>query len=315
FAPRAVMDAKAAAKAKMMEEHRRLLYVALTRARDKLIVCGFENRRGVSPGSWYRLAQEAAKEIGVPLERDGETIRVLGDDHVDILAPAKQLALTLPQQKPWLRQPAPRDAPAPRLVRPFDAAGMDEPTTLSPFADNKRFRRGLLVHALLAHLPDVAQKDRAALAAQFLRARNIPQDEAEALVRETLAVLDNPKFAPAFAPGSRAEVAIVADLPEIGVNARVNGRIDRLAVSNDSVLIVDFKTNRPPPARQAEVSQLYRTQMALYRAGASRIFPGKRVACALVWTEGPTLMELSNNLLDAELREISARLDPAPPRS
>ncbi len=125
---------------------------------------------------------------------------------------------------------------------------------------------------------------------------------------ETLAVLNDPEFAAAFAPGSRAEIGLVADLPELGPGARVNGRIDRLAVTDDEVLIVDFKTNRPPPAAEADVAAVYRTQMALYRAAARKVFPGKRIACALVWTEGPRLMRLSDTLLDAELARISARL-------
>ena len=136
--------------------------------------------------------------------------------------------------------------------------------------------------------------------------QNIEGDDADGLVRETLAVLDDPVFAAAFAPGSRAEVAIVADLAELGPGARVNGRIDRLAVSDDAVLIVDFKTNRPPPTQEADVAPLYATQMALYRAAAAKIFPAKRIVCGLVWTEGPTLMELSNGLLDAEMA-VSAR--------
>ena len=166
------------------------------------------------------------------------------------------------------------------------------------------------MHALLAHLPEVAKEERAALARQFLRLRSVVVDEAEALVDETLRVLDDPAFAAAFAPGSRAEVSIVADLPELGHAARVNGRIDRLALTDDSVLIVDFKTNRPPPKREDDVAPLYLTQMALYRAAATKIFPGRRIACGLVWTEGPTLMALSNDLLDAEMTRIKARLDP-----
>src|SRR5262249_54533615 len=127
--------------------------------------------------------------------------------------------------------------------------------------------------------------------------------------------IDNPGFAAAFAPGSRAEVAIVADLSELAPNARVNGRVDRLVVSDDRVLIVDFKTNRPPPTRQEDVAQLYKTQMALYRAAAKKIFPDRRIVCGLVWTEGPTLMELSNEMLDAELARIPERLDPSGVRS
>ncbi|HJW41212.1 MAG TPA: double-strand break repair helicase AddA, partial [Rhizomicrobium sp.] len=315
-APRAVLAAKAAAKTRLLEEHRRLLYVALTRARDRLVVCGFEGKRGVRDDSWYALAKRAAEEIGVTLTRDGETIRLVGDVASD--APAAAVAEPSPAstvQPTWLTTPAPRDVPAPRLVRPFDAAGMNESATLSPFADNVRFRRGLLVHALLAHLPEVAKSERADLARQFLRLRSVPDDEAEALVRETLGVLDDPAFSAAFAEESRSEVAIVADLPELGAGARVSGRVDRLAVNGGSVLIVDFKTNRPPPKVERDVAPLYATQMALYRAAATKIFPGRRIACGLVWTEGPTLMGLSNGLLDAEMSRIRARLDPRDERS
>jgi ATP-dependent helicase/nuclease subunit A len=199
----------------------------------------------------------------------------------------------------------------PRLIRPSDAAGLEEPAVLSPAGARNaaRFRRGLLVHALLARLPDVEPAQRRAIALAFLKAREA--EDAEKLADETLAVLGDPAFAAAFAPNSRAEIAIVADLPEIGEGARINGRIDRLAVAGDDVLAVDFKTNRPPPARAEEVSTLYLAQMALYRAALAKVFPGKRVACALVWTQGPRLMPLCDALLDAEIARIRARLDAA----
>jgi ATP-dependent helicase/nuclease subunit A len=307
-APGAVRAAKDEATRQMLEEHRRLLYVALTRARDRLIVCGFEGRNGMKDGAWYRLAERAAKALGVALERGGETIRVFGEADELLAATTTRPEKQQPKQLDlWLRAPAPKDSPVPQLVRPFDAAGIDEPATFSPFAENRRFRRGILVHALLAHLPEVPFDRRAALARQFLRAQNITGDEAANLIRETLAVLDHLVFAAAFAPESRAEVPIVADLHQMG---RVNGRIDRLAIAADSVLIVDFKTNRPPPKTEDSVAPLYRTQMALYRAAAEKIFPGRRIVCGLVWTDGPTLMPLSDRLLDAEMGQIRARLDP-----
>ncbi|HEY0105994.1 MAG TPA: double-strand break repair helicase AddA, partial [Rhizomicrobium sp.] len=311
-APAAVKAAKDAARLRMLEEYRRLLYVALTRARDRLIVCGFENRTGIHADSWYALARSAAEKLGAKVLDDDEAPLVYGEAETAAAPTAGDAVAAMPLP-PWLRRPAPRDAPAPRLVRPFDAAGMDAPAMPSPFADSERFRRGRLVHALLAHLPEAPRADRAALAYEFLRRRNAV--DVEALVGETLAVLDDPAFAEAFGAASRAEVSIVADLPQLGAAARVNGRIDRLAVAGDRVLIVDFKTNRPPPAREQDVAPLYLSQMALYRAAAQKIFPDKRIACALVWTEGPTLMALSNELLEAELARIGARLDPGGERS
>lgn len=312
-APDSVKAAKAAAQQRMMEENRRLLYVALTRAKDRLYVCGFEGKRGVKPGSWYALARDAAQKIGVDLVRDDTTVKVLGDveDEPAVLISARPT--TTIDVPAWFARPAPRDRP--RVIRPFDAAGVDEPAVFSPLESNRRFRRGLIVHTLLARLPAIERSQRIAKAEKYLRAQRMHDDEVADLLGNILAVLDDSVFAPAFTPRSRAEVAIVADLPELGQNARVNGRIDRLAEADDEVLIVDFKTNRPPPKNEADVPRLYTTQMALYRAAAQKIFAGKRIVCGLVWTDGPTLMKLSNATLDAELGQIRTRLDPEGGRS
>ena len=98
--------------------------------------------------------------------------------------------------------------------------------------------------------------------------------------------------------------------PELGPGARVNGRIDRLAVTDKEVLILDYKTNRPPPESEAEVPKIYLAQMALYRAAAAKVFSGRRMVCGLVFTDGPRLLQLSDVVLDAQMAEISARLDP-----
>ncbi|MGD0144912.1 MAG: double-strand break repair helicase AddA, partial [Rhizomicrobium sp.] len=311
-APNAVKIAKAKAADEALREHRRLLYVALTRAKDRLYVCGFENKTGVKEGSWYELAQRAAQSLGKTVVRGDDTLRVIGDAELEV-APLSQSVeaprVTLPD---WARgKPLPEPS-TPRLIRPSDAAGLEEPGVMSPAGPKAaaRFRRGQLVHTLLARLPDIEQDRRRDIALAFLAARDVPPEEATALAEETLAVISDPRFAAAFAPGARAEVAIVADLPELGRGARVSGRIDRLAVSSDEVLAIDFKTNRPPPQRAEDVPVLYRTQMALYRAALARVFPGRRIACALIWTEGPRLMALDNALLDAETVHIRTRLDP-----
>ncbi len=302
-APEAVLAAKDTARQRMLEEHRRLLYVALTRARDRLYICGFEGKTGLKSESWYALAQSAAEAVGVRVERGDETIHVLGDTIEDATDAVESVAAQPVSLPSWTTAAAPAEIAAPRLIRPSDT-GDEEPAALPPQGAKsaQRFRRGLLVHALLARLPQVEPKRRQAVARKFLKGKA----DADSIADETLRVLDDPVFAPAFAPGSRAEVGIVADLPELGPGARVNGRIDRLAVTENAVLIVDFKTNRPPPAREADLARIYRTQMALYRAALARIFPRRRIDCALVWTEGPSLMPLSEDLLEAELRRIAA---------
>jgi ATP-dependent helicase/nuclease subunit A len=315
IAPEPVRHAKETAKAEALREHRRLLYVALTRARDRLCICGFANKNGIKPNSWYSLAEKAANEFELEVQREGEAIRVLGDadlETIDTRAPeGKKLAVPA-----WMTTHPEIERVRPRLIRPSDAAGMDEPPVLSPAgANTARFQRGILIHDLLRRLPDVDLERRRDIALSFLKARDVDMAQAEKLADETLAVLDDPQFAAAFAPGSRAEVAIVADLPQIGEGARISGRIDRLAISDSEILVVDFKTNRPPPDRAEKVSTLYLAQMALYREALAKIFPGRRIACALVWTDTPSLMALSEVLMEAEIRRIRVRLDSAAPRS
>jgi ATP-dependent helicase/nuclease subunit A len=304
-APEIVKRAKIRAEAETLREHRRLLYVALTRARDRLYVCGFENKKGVKEGSWYELARTAAQSLGVPVTRgDGEIISYgATTEERGVAAASAQKQPALPA---WTSEPAPPEPALPRLIRPSDAVGV-EPPAFSPLGAG-RFRRGLVVHALLARLPEIAPERRRAVALAFVQASGLAQPEK--LVDETLAVLDDPAFAAAFAPGSQAEAGLVADLPELGVGARVNGRIDRLAVSDECVLILDYKTNRPPPAREADVPPVYLAQMALYRAAAAKLFPGRRIVCGLVFTDGPRLLQLSDVVLDAQMAAISGRLDP-----
>jgi ATP-dependent helicase/nuclease subunit A len=119
-----------------------------------------------------------------------------------------------------------------------------------------------------------------------------------------LAVLDDTRFAPLFAPGSRAEVPIVGR-----INGRpLSGQVDRLVVTPEAILIGDYKTNRPAPLRLEEVPPGYVTQLALYRAVLTKLYPGRPIRAALVWTEVPDIMEIPSSALDASLTTLADRM-------
>ena len=82
------------------------------------------------------------------------------------------------------------------------------------------------------------------------------------------------------------------------------GQIDRLVVTGEEILIADYKTNRPAPTTLEAVPRPYKRQLALYRALLQRIYPGRPVRTALVWTEVPNLMEIPAAILDAELATL-----------
>jgi ATP-dependent helicase/nuclease subunit A len=151
------------------------------------------------------------------------------------------------------------------------------------------------VHSLLQTLPDVEPEARHAAAVRFVArpAHALTPDEQEAIVGETLAVLSAPESAFLFGPGSRAEVPLVGRVGD----AVISAQLDRIVVQDDAVGVVDFKTNRPPPARAEDVPEVYLRQMAVYRAALALVYPGKRIDCYLLWTDGARLMPLPAALL------------------
>lgn len=309
-APPVVKAAKRRMEEEILKEHRRLLYVALTRARDRLYVCGFQNKIAPRDLTWYRLAEAAAAELGTPLTRGETALRAFGHAGHD----ARETKLTpgeISSLPGWANRPAPPEQARPRLIRPSDAAEAGEGPGLSPLEGTKRFRRGEVAHTLLARLPDLSPDKRRDAALAYCEQNGFGAE----LAGEVMAVLEHADFAAAFGPDSQAEVAFQSGLPAFGEKALVTGRIDRLAVTPQQVLILDYKTNRPPPAREEDVDPVYLAQMALYRDGAARIFPGRRIVCGLVWTDGPRLLRLSDALLDGQIAALSARLDPEGGRS
>jgi ATP-dependent helicase/nuclease subunit A len=177
----------------------------------------------------------------------------------------------------------------------------DEPEVRSPFGSDggTRFHRGRLIHRLLQSLPNIAASKRNEAAARFLGRAGWGLSFAEqaAIAGEVSAILTDPQFAPIFGPGSRAEVPVVGQLGE----RILSGQVDRLLVTETEVLIVDYKTNRPPPRRAADVAPIYLRQMAAYRAALACIYPGRAIRCALLWTDAPRLMALEGALLDDAL--------------
>jgi ATP-dependent helicase/nuclease subunit A len=210
----------------------------------------------------------------------------------------------------WLLTPAQPEMSAESFVRPSDPADDDSRKVRTAESLTQRARalqRGTLVHRLLQSLPDIADLRRREAALAYL-ARNADgwsEEERQALAESTLALIADARFAPVFAPGSRAEVSIVGRLERPGGRpVLVSGQIDRLVVTANEVLIVDFKTNHAPPSRPDEAPRGYVRQLALYRAVLGKLYPQLPVRAALLWTETAELMEISVPALEAELASI-----------
>jgi ATP-dependent helicase/nuclease subunit A len=316
--PAAVAVARAAMLADTEDEYRRLLYVAMTRAADRLVVGGClpGNRNSVREHSWYDLIVKGLGNSGLHEQTietpDGPVKRYArpGDVAAPAGAPAVQAASAAIERPSWLQTPAPPEAPADRPLRPSDPADDSDHRVRTGESIQIRARalqRGTLVHRLLQSLPDLAAERRRDAALKYL-ARNAggwTDGDREALAEGVLGLIEDSRFAPVFAVGSRAEVSIAGRLERPRRPAAlVSGQIDRLVVTASEVLIVDYKTNHAPPSHPEEAPRVYLRQLALYRAVLGKLYPQLAVRAALLWTEAPELMEISAPALDAELASI-----------
>mgnify|MGYP001296052269 CR=1 FL=1 len=329
--PLALTAARAEAATREMAEYRRLLYVALTRAEDALIVCGAEQRlpgkdkpHARAEGCWYDLVGDALGPDLSPapaLGFAGEVLRWAKGAGVGAGAGigAAMAQAASPAEAATALAPLPPSAPPPRRLRPSAAHGVASQERAGPAAGPAEslspLMRGDLVHRLLAALPEVPEAARAGLAGRLLAfaAPGIGEPERAGVLAEAMGVLGHAPCAELFGAGSRAEVPVIGRLVAADGNlVEVSGRLDRLMVAGDRVILIDFKTDRVPPETPQAIAAGYVDQLALYGALLRRIYPRKQLEARLVFTRGPRVFTLEPQVLEAALARLLA--SPASPR-
>jgi len=279
-----------------LEEHMRLLYVALTRAADRLIVSGVMPKAKKDgsdprpPNCWHRIVEQAMTKIEAGPGENYVALRFgsAGD------APRKRAKekVTLPTiaVPDWALRPAPPEARPPRPLAPSAIAVDDDSAPPPSEAMRAAALRGTWIHQLLERLPAVEASARPAAASRWLERSAGLSDAAlrGEIVAQVCGILSNPEFASLFGPGSLGEAPLAATLPDGRVIA---GTADRLLVENDRVSVLDFKTGRMPASREA-IPKSHLAQMQAYADALRVIFPRREVRAALLYTAGPQLFEL-----------------------
>jgi ATP-dependent helicase/nuclease subunit A len=291
----------------------------MTRASERLVVCGADGERRRPEGCWWNLVANALAPLSSEeLAEDGEgkvwryrkAAPVSGA--TSAAGALRQPVAPHPRPRPvWLDRDTEATPAAAIPLSPshaFDAAAAKRPSaTSSGRSREKAIARGILMHRLLQVLPDLPEGARRAAAQRHLtrRASGFTAEECAGMIAQICGLLEDARFAQFFAPGSRAELPLVARFAQGGRMIAVSGQVDRLAITPDAVLIADFKTNAPAPRGLENAPIAYIGQLALYRAALRRLYPEKAVRAALIWTEIPDLMEIPAAMMDEALHGIT----------
>ena len=305
--PLASADAEAAAAE--LQEHWRLLYVAMTRAEEALFITGSLGPRDAKNGphedSWYARLKPLFEDDA--LEDDIWGARweygALADVSVPPAERAEEPVQALPE---WALRPV---GPEPRPPRPLSPSGLGEvegsDPPLPPEATAVAARRGTLIHALLERLPNVPRSERRERAEAWLAKRgdDLPEEVRAELLDSALAVLATPEFADIFSPEALAEIPLAATID----GQVVMGTADRLLIRDDTITVVDFKTARRPPTTLDGVPEATMRQMAAYVAALEAIYPERAVSAAVLYTQTPQLIALPPDALAAYKAAFPAR--------
>ncbi|HEY5305750.1 MAG TPA: double-strand break repair helicase AddA [Pseudolabrys sp.] len=311
----AMTDARSKAQQEARDEYRRLLYVAMTRAKERLVITGVQGDHKISDGCWYQLVDDALRghcAVEPADDGNGDVLRYRKGHSPDeqIQKSKSSAAITLGSVPGWLKSNASSANSGVRTITPSSA---EDDAARAPASGTRAaaLLRGSLVHRLMQSLPEIPTERRAKAIDDYLAraGAELTAEERTNIAAQVMLVLEDARFYELFAPGSRAEVPVVGRLQIGEKTVRVSGQIDRLAVTEGSVLIADFKTNRPAPRKVEQALESYPqyvSQLALYRAVLAELYPDKTLRAALVWTEVPDLMEISGEILDAALTRVTS---------
>ena len=296
-------------------EHWRLLYVAMTRAEEKLVIAGsLSARQKVVPeASWHARIGAALDRLGARMVDDphwGETrVHAVGGRAVR-QGGARKAVAPLFVRPDWLDRDAPVEARPSRPLAP-SSLGIDSVADPPPSISMRvAAERGRLLHALFERLPQLARPRRRAWGDTWLEQSGGIADGAvrSELLDAALAVIEHDDYASLFAEGGLAEVPLAGVVDGVVVS----GTVDRLVVRETSVEVVDFKTGRRVPISAAAIPDHHKRQMAAYVAVLRGVFPDRVVHASLLYTTGPVLFTLEDADLAAHKPHLELKQDKLP---
>ncbi len=302
------------------EEHNRLLYVAMTRACERLYIGAAQTGKKLPENSWYNLISNVvcnddnqySDDVFGHVWRLGETPKNLIENSSD----SSLVEVSKPPLPNWINQKPKWQKPTNKWLAPSSLSNLaDEGFEfhLAPLTDTQenRFLRGNLIHKLLEYLPNVLNEKRQMAQAYLNKyGKTLSKKDRDDTLNEVMALIEDPHFQDIFSCDGLSEVPIVAKITlpindsqkteNLEESYVLNGQIDRLLIDDKRVLILDYKTNRPPPKNVSQINPQYIRQLAMYEMAMRQIYPNHTIKTGLLWTHTATLMEVpQSQLIDA----------------
>ena len=277
----------------MEDEYRRLLYVALTRAEDRLYVCGYQKKQKPTDKSWYEVVGSNMNNMKELIKED-EKIYYQTEQEIEIKSEKKKKEVGKIEVKPyWVSEDAKEEGALSKPLSPSKIEEADDELAVSPLIKGAKntYLRGQIIHKLLQFVADAKLSDKELAVREFVlnNCPEIDDKELEGIVKEVMRLVNDEKFRIVFDENSRAEVSVMGMVDDKIVSAQ----LDRVVIKDNEVFIFDYKTNRPAASKIDEVASAYIKQMNVYKKLMEKIYPDKKVSGYIVWTNTFNIMQVN----------------------
>ncbi|MBL9051287.1 MAG: double-strand break repair helicase AddA [Tabrizicola sp.] len=276
--PALIASERAARQSREAAERLRLLYVAMTRARCWMVVAGAG--KTTQADNWHNLIRAGVEAAGCDRLPEGILRHAFGKWPEP--APRATPTETNLDLSAWASLPAPEAPRPPQVLSPSDLGGAKALPGEPAYPEAEAKARGTALHLLLERLPGIEPALWPDLAASLIPDPAFRSDT----LAEARRVLEDPALASLFASDTLAEVAVTAPWGD----RTLAGSIDRLILTPDRVLILDYKSNTLIPDRTESTPEGVLRQLGAYAHMLAQIYPDRRIETAVLWTKAPQLM-------------------------
>lgn len=201
-------------------------------------------------------------------------------------------------------------------IAPSHPSTQDDVTPPSAVSSHS-MTRGIIIHRLLEMLPQVPASKRLESAIHYVKNYTSydilsgpdsfgSEQDIHNLCTRLIHIIESKPFCDIFSEQSRSEVPLSGSMTINHQHVPIQGRIDRLLITDHDVTIVDFKSKTKVPETPDRIPQTYLYQMTCYHTIVQNIFKNKHVTSAILWTEDPMLMTIPETLIQ-ETREWMAQ--------
>jgi ATP-dependent helicase/nuclease subunit A len=276
MSPKFFKDIKQQEVQNNLKEYVRLLYVAITRAEDHLVICGYSNNDKLPENCWYELVSDAIEELGNVSESSYRE----NSDVISLSRAGNETASNVPAKvtNQW--------NPDYQITLKLGGSGQQMSNAISPLIPRpSHLEYGNIFHKILE---DTMKTNNI----HNLKNHPLISTLSPKLQTKILKNIDNLLRNEEFLALSSLEIKTELNLGIDETTVVKIGRIDLLAISNDKITIIDYKSDLNPAKTKESIPINYIEQLNFYTNIVQKLYPTKAVIRMILWLENGCFMTI-----------------------